>query len=405
MAIQPQDQSFRQLSGAEVVLWTLQHAGVEVMFGLPGGAILTLYETLKSFPGLKHVLTRHEQGAGHAASGYAQATGRLGVCIATSGPGATNLVTALMDAHMYSITDICCSVVAPITKHAVEATEADNVGRAMSHAISQALSGRPGPVLVSITKDALAGSTCFVAKGIACPFTAPSPTVEPRLIQRAVEHLTAAERPVLYVGGRVISSNDAAELRELAEMLNLPVVTTLMARGAFPDDHRQHVGMPGMHGTVAAVAALQEADLLLVAGARFDGRVTGELSSFAPGATVVHIDIDAAELSGKRRADVALHADCGVALAVLIEHIRVAGHRTGCSRLTAWWKTLNAWRSRYPIGYVQDTKHSPSIRDRASGGPDCGLETCLPHLCRRVVSKPEWTPVSAVLATDATRAL
>ncbi|MFF3159237.1 thiamine pyrophosphate-binding protein [Streptomyces sp. NPDC057910] len=249
MAIQPQDQSFRQLSGAEVVLWTLQHAGVEVMFGLPGGAILPLYETLKSFPGLKHVLTRHEQGAGHAASGYAQATGRLGVCIATSGPGATNLVTALMDAHMDSIpvlvitgqvespqlgpdafqeTDICCSVVAPITKHAVEATEADNVGRAMSHAISQALSGRPGPVLVSITKDALAGSTCFVAKGIACPFTAPSPTVEPRLIQRAVEHLTAAERPVLYVGGRVISSNDAAELRELAEMLNFPVVTTLM---------------------------------------------------------------------------------------------------------------------------------------------------------------------------------
>lgn len=375
MATPTQNQSPRELSGAAVALWALQRAGVRVLFGIPGGANLPFYEKLRDFPDLRHILTRHEQGAGHAASGYAHATGRLGVCVATSGPGATNLVTALMDAYMDSVpvlalsgqvessrlgtdafqeTDIC-SIVAPVTKYAVEVTEAAEVGAAISHAISRALSGRKGPVLVSLTKDALADTTSLTPQDVPSPRPDPAPTAQPAQLRRAAEHLIAAERPVLYVGGGAISSDAAAPLRELAELLNLPVVTTLMARGAFPDSHRQHLGMPGMHGTVAAVAALQAADLLLVAGARFDERVTGELDSFAPRAAVVHIDIDSGELSRKRRADVALHADCGATLRALTAQIRATGSRAGPPRLTGWWQTLNAWRSRYPMGYPHDT--------------------------------------------------
>jgi acetolactate synthase-1/2/3 large subunit len=342
------------------------------MFGIPGGANLPLYQTLKNFPDLRHVLTRHEQGAGHAASGYAQATGALGVCLATSGPGATNLVTALMDAHMDSVpvlaltgqversqlgtatfqeTDIC-SIVAPVTKYAVEVTRAGEAAVAVREAIGQALSGRPGPVLVSLTKDALADTTTTAPAALMAPELPEPPQPAAEQIERAAELLHGAERPVLYVGGGVIKANASEPLRELAESLNLPVVTTLMARGAFPDSHRQHLGMPGMHGTVAAVAALQEADLVVAVGARFDNRVTGKLDSFAPHAAVVHIDIDHGELNRKRRAEVALHAHCHAALTALVCRVReVASPPLPERRLAPWWDRLNDYRSRYPLGY------------------------------------------------------
>ncbi|KUL53224.1 acetolactate synthase 1 catalytic subunit [Streptomyces sp. NRRL S-1521] len=360
------------MSGAAAALSMLERAGVKLLFGIPGGANLPLYQTLSEFPGLRHILTRHEQGAGHAASGHAQATGTLGVCLATSGPGATNLVTALMDAHMDSVPVLAitgqvdssqlgtaafqeadiCSIVAPITKYAVEVTRATDVADAVGEAIRCALSGRPGPALVSITKDALAGTVQFVPASWPDPCPAEPPQPTPALIERAAELLLAAKRPVLYVGGGVIKSDAAAPLRELAETLDLPVVTTLMARGAFPDTHRQHLGMPGMHGTVAAVAALQAADLVIAAGARFDDRVTGKLDSFAPHAAVVHIDIDNGELNRKRRADVALHADCHAALTALTDQVcRSMLARTTSRGLGDWWERLGSWRSRYPQGY------------------------------------------------------
>ncbi|QNT91964.1 acetolactate synthase I/II/III large subunit [Streptomyces griseofuscus] len=342
------------------------------MFGIPGGANLPLYQTLKEFPGLRHILTRHEQGAGHAASGYAQATGSLGVCLATSGPGATNLVTALMDAYMDSVpvlaltgqveasqlgtaafqeTDIC-SIVAPVTKYAVEVTHARDVAQVLREAIAQALSGRPGPVLVSITKDALTGTTTAAWGALAAPALPEPPQPAAEEIERAAELLYRAERPVLYVGGGVVKADAARPLRDLAELLNLPVVTTLMARGAFPDSYRQHLGMPGMHGTVAAVAALQEADLVVAVGARFDNRVTGKLDSFAPHAAVVQIDIDRGELNRKRRAAVALHAHCSPALTALVRQVRKL---PPCApperRLAEWWHQLDGYRARYPLGY------------------------------------------------------
>ncbi|MGW5603799.1 biosynthetic-type acetolactate synthase large subunit [Streptomyces rochei] len=359
-------------SGAAAALRVLWYAGVRVMFGIPGGANLPLYQTLKEFPGLRHILTRHEQGAGHAASGYAQATGSLGVCLATSGPGATNLVTALMDAHMDSVpvlaltgqveasqlgtaafqeTDIC-SIVAPVTKYAVEVTHARDVARVVREAITQALSGRPGPVLVSITKDALTGTTTAASAALTVPALAEPLQPAAEQIERAAELLHSAERPVLYVGGGVVKADAAKPLRDLAELLNLPVVTTLMARGAFPGSHRQHLGMPGMHGTVAAVAALQEADLVVAVGARFDNRVTGKLESFAPHAAVVHIDIDRGELNRKRRATVAVHAHCSPALTALVRQVR---ELHPCDqpeqRLSEWWLRLDSYRARYPLGY------------------------------------------------------
>ncbi|MFF5438892.1 biosynthetic-type acetolactate synthase large subunit [Streptomyces achromogenes] len=376
MSVILEERSPRRVSGAGAALWMLRRAGVKIVFGIPGGANLPLYQTLKDFPDLRHILTRHEQGAGHAASGYAQATGALGVCLATSGPGATNLVTALMDAHMDSVpvlaitgqvdssqlgtdafqeTDIC-SIVAPITKYAVEVTQAAEVATAVGEAIQQALSGRPGPVLVSITKDALGGMCELKPAKLPAPTPAEPPQPAPELIAQAAERLLIAERPVLYVGGGVVKADAATPLRELAESLNLPVVTTLMARGTFPDSHRQHLGMPGMHGTVAAVSALQEADLVVAAGARFDDRVTGKLDSFAPHAAVIHMDIDRGELGRKRHADVALHADCHAALTALSAQIRRSGRAHDArQRLAAWWQRLDGWRSRYPLGYREET--------------------------------------------------
>ncbi len=300
-------------TGAQSLVRSLEAVGADVVFGIPGGAILPAYDPLFDSTAVRHVLVRHEQGAGHAAEGYAQATGRVGVCIATSGPGATNLVTPIADAYMDSVPIVAitgqvpsaaigtdafqeadiCGITLPITKHNFLVKDAGDIPRTIAEAFHIALTGRPGPVLVDVPKDVLQATTSFSwPPALELPGYRPVLKPHGKQIREAARLMAEARRPVLYVGGGVLKAHAAAELRILAELTGLPVVTTLMARGAFPDSHRQHLGMPGMHGTVAAVSALQKADLLVALGARFDDRVTGKLSTFAPHALVVHADID-----------------------------------------------------------------------------------------------------------------
>src|SRR3954449_5662125 len=307
-----------QLTGAQSLVRALEHAGVDTIFGIPGGAILPAYDPLFDSEKIRHILVRHEQGAGHAAQGYAMVTGRVGVCIATSGPGATNLVTAIADAHMDSVPLIAITgqvfstvmgtdafqeidivgITMPITKHSFLVTDPADIPATLAEAYQIASTGRPGPVLIDITKDAQQNTAPFIwPPKIDLPGYRPVTKAHGKQIQAAAQLLASAKKPVLYVGGGVIRAHAAAELRTLAETTNAPVVTTLMARGAFPDSHPQHLGMPGMHGTVPAVLALQEADLLVALGARFDDRVTGKAALFAPHAKVVHVDIDPAEIS------------------------------------------------------------------------------------------------------------
>jgi acetolactate synthase-1/2/3 large subunit len=318
-----------KMNGAQSLVNALEAAGVDVMFGIPGGAILPAYDPIFDSK-IRHILVRHEQGAGHAATGYAQVTGRVGVCIATSGPGATNLVTPLADAQMDSVPVVAITgqvpsaaigtdafqeadirgITMPFTKHNYLVTDPADIPRAIAEAFHIASTGRPGAVLVDISKDALQKETTFnYPKNVS--LAGYNPVVEPKseAIRDAAALITQSKKPVLYVGGGVIKANAAKELMQLAEITGVPVVTTLMARGAFPDSHKQHLGMPGMHGTVAAVTALQKADLLITLGARFDDRVTGKLSTFAPNAKIIHADIDPAEIGKNRHADVALIGD------------------------------------------------------------------------------------------------
>jgi len=361
-----------QITGAQSLVRSLEHADVEVVFGIPGGAILPAYDPLMDSKSVRHILVRHEQGAGHAAEGYAAATGRVGVCMATSGPGATNLVTPIADAHMDSVPLVAITgqvpgpaigtdafqeadirgITMPITKHNYLVRDAADIPRAIAEAFHIASTGRPGPVLVDITKDALQAMTTFDWPEV-LDLPGYKPTTKPhgRQIKEAARMIVEAKRPVLYVGGGVIRSGASVELRELAELTGIPVVTTLMARGAFPDSHPQHMGMPGMHGTVGAVGALQQSDLLITLGARFDDRVTGQLSSFAPKAKVIHIDIDPAEIGKNRFADIPIVSDVRAAIIQLVPAIAAefdAGHRED---LTGWWKTLNHLRDNYPLGY------------------------------------------------------
>ncbi len=363
-----------RMTGASALVRALERLDVEVVFGIPGGAILPLYDPLFDSPSVRHILVRHEQGAGHAATGYAQVTGRPGVCMATSGPGATNLVTPLADAYMDSVPVVAITgqvpssligtdgfqeadisgITLPVTKHNFLVTKAEDIARTVAEAFHVASTGRPGPVLVDVAKDALQAETEF-----RWPPTFDLPGYHPvtrphsRQVREAARLIAGASRPVLYVGGGVLKAGASQELLELAEMTGIPVVTTLMARGGFPGSHRQNLGMPGMHGTVAAVGALQKSDLLITLGARFDDRVTGKLDSFAPGAAVVHADIDPAEISKNRRADVPIVGDCREVITELIAAVSAefqAGHRTD---LTAWWSQLDALRSTYPLGYDQ----------------------------------------------------
>ena len=359
------------LTGAQAVVRSLELLGVTDVFGLPGGAILPVYDPLMDSTELRHILVRHEQGAGHAAEGYASASGKTGVAIATSGPGATNLVTAIADAYMDSVPIVAITgqvfstlmgtdafqeadivgITMPVTKHSFLVKDASEIPGAIAAAFEIASTGRPGPVLVDITKDAQQAEVPFIwPPKVDLPGYRPVTKAHGKQIQAAAQLLATARKPVLYVGGGIIRSHASAELLRLAETTGAPVVTTLMARGAFPDSHPQHLGMPGMHGTVPAVLALQEADLLVALGARFDDRVTGKAALFAPNAQVVHVDIDPAEISKIRVADVPIVGDLRDVLVDL--DAAFLGATEGTKPDTEeWWSFLDGLRDEFPLGY------------------------------------------------------
>jgi acetolactate synthase I/II/III large subunit len=372
----------QELTGAQALVRSLEQQGVEVVFGLPGGTILPTYDPLLS-SSLRHVLVRHEQGAGHAAEGYAWATGRPGVCMATSGPGATNLVTALSDAYMDSVPIVAITgqvgtsligsdafqeaditgITLPITKHNELVTDVERIPSAIAEAFHVATTGRPGPVLIDVPKDVQQASSRRLSWPAAMDlpgYKVPGPPSQ-AAIQAAAELLLRARRPVLYVGGGVIKSDSHADLRRLAELTQAPVTTTLMARGAFPDTHPLALGMPGMHGTYPAVAALQEADLIVALGARFDDRVTGKLANFALRAQIVHADIDPAEIGKNRRPDVAIVGDLKYTMTALANTVSavLGGPGAGAgasprSETADWLAVLDGWKRRFPLRYTQE---------------------------------------------------
>ncbi|MDT4921112.1 MAG: acetolactate synthase large subunit [Pseudonocardiales bacterium] len=384
------------VTGAQALVRSLAEVGADVIFGIPGGAILPAYDPLFDSTKVRHILVRHEQGAGHAAEGYAQASGKVGVCMATSGPGATNLVTPIADAYMDSVPMVAITgqvprpaigtdafqeadisgITLPITKHNFLVQSADDVPQAIAEAFHLAGTGRPGPVLVDIPKDVLQQSTTFSwPPRLDLPGYRPVTRPHGKQIREAARMIAAARRPVLYVGGGVLKARATAELRQLAEQTGIPLVTTLMARGAFPDSHPQHLGMPGMHGSVSAVTALQKADLLIALGTRFDDRVTGKLDTFAPQAAIIHADIDPAEIGKNRVADVPIVGDVREVLLELVPALAAefeAGHRAD---LTGWWRQVDQWRDTYPLGYEEpsDGTLAPQYaieRIGAIAGPD-----------------------------------
>jgi acetolactate synthase-1/2/3 large subunit len=362
------------MDGGQALIRALENEGVDLLFGLPGGAILPVYDPLID-SSIRHVLVRHEQGAGHMASGYAHATGRPGVMMVTSGPGATNVVTALCDAHLDSVPLVCITGQVPlaaigtdafqecdttgitmsVTKHNFLVTEAQDIPRVVKEAFHIATTGRPGPVLVDIPKDIVdPGNPASATEWsddieMDLPGYDPDTGVDASDIAAAADMIRSAERPVLYVGGGILKARAAEVLRQLAELTGIHVVTTLMARGAFPDSHDLCLGMPGMHGNFTAVTAMQEADLLVALGARFDDRVTGRLDGFAPDARVVHVDIDSAELGKVRRADVAIQGDCRVAVEALIADLQANG--LGDADRGAWHSRISGWQERFPLAY------------------------------------------------------
>ena len=385
-----------QMTGAQSLVKALERAGVDTVFGIPGGCILPAYDPLLDSTQIRHVLVRHEQAAGHAASGYASISGRVGVCMATSGPGATNLVTPIADAHMDSVPIVAITgqvtsraigtdafqeadirgITLPITKHSYLVTDAADIARTIAEAFHIASTGRPGPVLVDIAKDALTNRTTFDwPTELHLPGYRPVTKPHPKQVREAARLIATAQRPVLYVGGGVVKADADAELRVLAEMTDIPVVTTLVALGAFPDSHELHRGMPGMHGTVAAVASLQRADLIVSLGARFDDRVTGRLDSFAPEAKIVHADIDPAEISKNRHADVPIVGDCREVIAELITALPAELTADTAVDHTAWTRYTAGITERYPLGYedTADDSLSPQYvieRLGAIVGPD-----------------------------------
>ena len=361
-----------QITGAESLVKSLEAAGVDTIFGIPGGAILPAYDPLMDSAQIRHILVRHEQAAGHAAEGYALAGGRVGVCMATSGPGATNLVTPIADAHMDSVPMVAVTgqvssgsigtdafqeadirgITMPITKHNYLITDAAQSPRAIAEAFHLASTGRPGPVLVDISKDALQATTTFEWPAtIDLPGYRPTTKPHAKQVREAARLILESKRPVLYVGGGVIKAGASPQLLRLAELTGIPVVTTLMARGAFPDSHPQHMGMPGMHGSVAAVGALQKSDLLIALGTRFDDRVTGQLHTFAPDARVIHADIDPAEISKNRLADVPIVADAREVIADLIAVLEAEEAAGRVGDYEAWVALVSGMKATYPLGY------------------------------------------------------
>ena len=383
------------LTGAQAIVRSLELLEVETVFGLPGGTILPTYDPLFETDKIRHILVRHEQGAGHAAEGYAAASGKLGVCIATSGPGATNLITALADAHMDSVPIMAITgqqsskllgtdafqeadivgMTMPVTKHSFLVTKPEDIPSAILNAHHIATTGRPGPVLVDVTKDAQTGTAPFVwPEEPQLPGYRPILKPHAKQIREAVRLISDAQRPVFYIGGGVIRSQAEKELLKLAEATNIPVATTLMARGAFPDSHQLHLGMPGMHGSVPAVTALQKSDLLITIGARFDDRVTGNLDSFAPNAQVIHADIDPAEIGKNRDVDVAIVGDAREVLAEMLTEMRGKFPKALERQREPWWRFLNRLKTTYPLGYdTQDELCDPQYvisRISALTGPE-----------------------------------
>ncbi len=363
-----------EVTGAQSLVLSLEAMEVDTVFGIPGGAILPAYDPLLDSVKVRHILVRHEQGAGHAAEGYAAATGKVGVCMATSGPGATNLVTPLADAHMDSVPIVAITgqvssrsigtdafqeadirgITMPITKHNYLVTDADQIPRVIAEAFHIAASGRPGPVLVDIAKDALQARTTFSwPPRIELPGYRPVARPHGKQIREAARLVSAAARPVLYVGGGVIRSGASEELRRFVELTGIPVVTTLMARGALPDSHPMHLGMPGMHGSVSAVTALQKSDLLITLGARFDDRVTGQLATFAPEAKVIHADIDPAEIGKNRTADVPIVGDCRAVLVELTDAVDADIDAGRGGDYAAWQERVLGWKEMFPVGYTE----------------------------------------------------
>lgn len=371
------------INGADAVVRSLEELGVDTVFGLPGGAVLPLYDALAHARTLRHVLVRHEQGAGHAAEGYAVASGRVGVCIATSGPGATNLVTAIADAYLDSVPIIAITgqvgspligtdafqeadirgITMPITKHNIMVTRVEDIPAAIAAAHHIASTGRPGPVLVDIPKDLQAKKFEFSwPPKVDLPGYKPNTKPHNRQIAQAAQLISQSQRPVLYIGGGVVKAEAHAELLEFAELTGIPVVTTLMALGAFPQQHPLYMGMPGMHGSVPAVGALQEADLLIAIGTRFDDRVTGDAATFAPHAKTIHADIDPAEVGKIRDVDVPIVGDAKRVLAQLVDAFRDATRNTS-PEIGPWLKRLNSLKERFPRGYdeAEDGTLSPQF--------------------------------------------
>ena len=371
-----------ELTGAQALMRSLEMSGVEVMFGLPGGAILPVYDPVLDSP-IRHVLVRHEQGAGHMAQGYAHVTGKPGVAMVTSGPAATNIVTPLCDAFMDSIPMVVVTgqvamsaigsdafqecdttgITMAVTKHNYLVTDPADIPRIVAEAFHIATTGRPGPVLIDLPKDVSnAMMTWYWPDTVELPGYRPRREVDPAAIAEAAQLIRAAERPVIYAGGGLLKARAAEALRELAEMCDIHVVTTLMARGVFPDSHRLCLGMPGMHGNYTAVTAMQQADLLINLGARFDDRVTGNPAHFAPSAKVIHVDIDPAEHGKVRVPEVAIAGDAKVAIEALIEALRPSDGSAAADALadrSAWKSTVSGWQEQFPLQYDQPSGGYP----------------------------------------------
>lgn len=365
-----------KMTGAQALVRSLEDLGVKDVFGVPGGAILPVYHAINEETGFRFILTRHEQAAGHAAEGYAVATGEVGVCIVTSGPGATNIITAIADANMDSIPMVVITgqvgvdsigtdafqeadivgATYPVAKHSYLVTNAQDVPRVLAEAHYIARSGRPGPVVVDLTKTAQNGEMYYSwPQRMILPGYNPVTEAHGRVLADAARMFQRSFRPVLYVGGGAVRSDAGDEVKALSDLTGAPIVTTLPARGIVPDSDPAVLGMLGMHGTIAATGAVQRSDLLVAIGARFDDRVTGKLEAFAPGARVIHIDIDPAEIGKNRVADVPIVGDVKTVLQALIPQIEQLHKEYGKPDLTTWWKLLDKWVEQYPVAYEEPT--------------------------------------------------
>jgi acetolactate synthase-1/2/3 large subunit len=374
-----------KLNGGQALIKSLEMEGVEVVFGLPGGAILPVYDPIIDSP-IRHILVRHEQGAGHMAEGYAHATGRPGVAMVTSGPGATNIVTPLADAMMDSIPIVVitgqvpsaaigtdafqeCDIVGvtrSITKHNELVTSAQDIPRVIHEAFHIATTGRPGPVLVDIPKDLVdpnnpnSAMDWYWPDSVDLPGYKPTTKGHPRMIREAAKLIAESRRPVIYAGGGILKARAAEALRELAELTGISVVTTLMARGAFPDSHPLCLGMPGMHGNYTAITSMQRSDLLIALGSRFDDRVTGKVGAFAPDAKIIHVDVDPAELGKVRRPDVPIVGDCKAVIEELIKAVREIGMPQ--PDRSEWDTQLKQWQAQHPLQYDQGWNEGDALK-------------------------------------------